>query len=80
MTAAQQAERESVIGALWGLIGELESIAAGLRSDTSGIGARYCAEAVDRAAGTCRFVRKRLAEMDTTAVTESFAAAHRGGT
>lgn len=79
MDANARAELESIKRELNSIINELDSIAAGVRSDFIGIGNDRCASSIDSVANHYRGVLRKLQNMDTNTVTDSFAQAHGGG-
>ena len=79
MDASASAELESIKRELRSIISELDSIAAGVRKDFVGIGNERCANSIESVANHYRGVLRKLQNMDTGTVTESFAKAHSGG-
>ena len=58
-----KAELEAVMGALSGLITELEAISAALRTDFSGIGTEYCADRIDGETASYRLAYSLLVQL-----------------
>ena len=76
MDTDARAELASIKQELSSIITELDSIADGVRSDFVGIGNEQCASCIDRVADQYRYVKRKLDNMDTSTVTESYAKAH----
>lgn len=72
-------ELESIKRELNSIIKELESISYGVQNDFTGIGNDKCAECINSVLNQYYFVRRKLNNLDTTTVTESYAQAHNGG-
>lgn len=79
MDASARAELASIKTELNSIIRELEDISYGLRTKFTGIGNEQCAQCIDRVIGQYETVRRKLNTMDTSTVTESYAAAHSSG-
>ena len=78
MDASARNELNSIKSELNSIISELESISGGVRGDFVGIGNDQCANCLDRVINQYRTVKRKLDNMDTTTVTESYAQAHGG--
>lgn len=76
MNASARAELASIKRELNSIISELDSISSGVRRDFVGIGNDQCANCIDRVANQYRYVKRKLDNMDTSTVTESYARAH----
>lgn len=76
MNASARAELASIKRELNSIISELDSISSGVRRDFVGIGNDQCANCIDRVTNQYRYVKRRLDNMDTSTVTESYARAH----
>ena len=76
MTASARYELASIKSELNSIISELESISRGVRNDFVGIGNEQCANCIDRVTSQYYTVRRKLNNLDTTTVTESYARAH----
>lgn len=76
MDANARAELASIKRELNSIISELESISGGVRRDFVGIGNDQCASCIDRVVNQYRYVKRKLDNMDTSTVTESYARAH----
>lgn len=79
MDAGARNELISIKNELRSIIGELESISRGVRNDFTGIGNDKCADCIDRVLNQYYAVQRRLNNLDTSTVTDSFAQAHGGG-
>ena len=79
MDAKAKNELDSIIQELNSIISELESISSGVRSGFKNIGNEKCADCIDKVVNNYYTVRRKLRNMDTTKVTESFAQSHGGG-
>lgn len=79
MDANARNELNAIKRELNSIIAELESISGGIRNDFIGIGNDKCADCIDRVLNNYYTVRKKLNNMDTSTVTESYAQAHGGG-
>ena len=64
MTERERAELMAQQRELQSIITQLEGLALKIRSGSAGIGAEYCAEAVERAAGKCRLAKKCLTGLE----------------
>lgn len=76
MNASARAELASIKRELASIISELEDISGGVRRDFVGIGNDQCANCIDRVTNQYRYVKRKLDNMDTSTVTESYARAH----
>lgn len=76
MNASARAELASIKRELNSIISELDSISSGVRRDFVGIGNDQCANCIDRVTNQYRYVKRKLDNMDTSTVTESYARAH----
>lgn len=76
MNKSASNELASIKNELWSIIKELESISAGIRSDFVGIGNDKCANCIDKVISQYYSVQRKLNNLDTNTVTESYAAAH----
>lgn len=79
MNANARAELSDIKRELNSIINELEAISRGARNDFIGIGNDRCADAIDKVLNQYYYVRRKLNNLDTSTVTESFANAHNGG-
>lgn len=79
MNASAKSELASIKKELNSIISELESISKGVRNDFSGIGSNKCADCIDKVLDQYYYVRKKLNNLDTETLTESFAKALSGG-
>lgn len=79
MDANGRNELASIKRELNSIINELESISYGIRNEFSGIGNDKCADCIDRVLNQYYYVRRKLNNLDTTTVTESYAQSHNGG-
>ena len=79
MDASAKNELESIKRELTSIIRELESISSGVRSDFTGIGNDKCADCINRVINQYNYVSKKLKNIDTNTLTESFSKAHGGG-
>lgn len=75
MDAKAQYELLLIKRELQGIIDELSDISNGVKKDFSGIGNVQCANKISQVAQHYRSVKKKLDNMDTSAVSEEFAAA-----
>lgn len=78
MDANARSELASIKSELNSIIRELEAISKGVRNDFVGIGNNTCADCIDRVLNQYYAVQRKLNNLDTTTVTESFAKAHGG--
>lgn len=76
MDANAKAELASIKVELNSIISELDSISDGVRQDFVGVGNEQCANCLDRAINQYRAVKRKLDNINTTVVTESYAEAH----
>ena len=76
MDAGARYELSEIKRELNSIISELESISSGVKADFTGIGNEQCASCIDRVVNQYRYVKRKLDNMDTNTVTESFAQAH----
>lgn len=72
-------ELASIKRELNSIISELESISSSVRSNFTGIGNDKCADCIDKALKQYYRARKKLNNLDTSTVTESYARAHGDG-
>lgn len=72
-------ELASIKRELNSIISELESISSGVRNDFAGIGNDKCADCINKVLNQYYYVRRKLNNLDTSTVTESYAQAHGGG-
>ncbi len=79
MDANAQRELYEIRVELRNIINEMRSISSGVRRDFSGIGNEKCSDAINRVIDQYTYVQRKLNNIDTSAVTEEYAAAH-GGT
>lgn len=79
MDANARNELNAIKRELNSIIAELESISGGIRNDFIGIGNDKCADCIDRVLNNYYTVRRKLNNMDTSTVTESYAQTHGGG-
>lgn len=78
MKANARAELESIKIELDSIIRELDDISNGIRRDFTGIGNVQCANCIDTVISQYRTVKRKLNNMDTKTVTESYAKSHGG--
>ena len=79
MDASARNELASIKGELNSIIRELESISSGVRNDFTGIGNDKCADCINKVLNQYYYVRKKLNNLDTSTVTESYAQTHGDG-
>lgn len=79
MDSSARSELNSIISELNSIITELEDISHGVRYDFNNIGNEKCAECIDKVLSNYYTVRRKLNNMDTFTVTESYAQSHGGG-
>lgn len=79
MDSGARNELNSIKRELNSIISELESISGGIRRDFVGIGNDKCADCIDRVLNQYYYVRRKLNNLDTSTVTESYAKSHGGG-
>ena len=79
MDASARNELASIKRELNSVISELEEISAGVRNDFVGIGNERCAECINRGVNQYYVVRRKLNNLDTSTVTDSYAQSHGGG-
>lgn len=79
MDARASSELYSIKRELRLIISEMENISSGVRRDFVGIGSNQCADAIDKVINNYYTVQRKLNNMDTSTVTESYAEAHGGG-
>ena len=79
MDKSAQNELASIKRELNAIIRELESISSGVRRDFAGIGNDKCANCIDNVLKQYYYVQKKLNNLDTSKVTESYAQLHGGG-
>lgn len=76
MDAKARSELYAIRRELTAIIREMENIISGIRSDFVGIGADKCAASLERELQNYYTAQRKLANLDTKTVTESFAKAH----
>ena len=76
MDASARNELDSIKRELNLIIRELESISSGVRNDFIGIGNDKCADCINKVLDQYYYVRKKLNNLDTSTVTESYAQTH----
>ena len=79
MDSSARNELNAIIRELNSIITELEDISSGVRTDFKNIGNDKCADCIDKVISNYRSAYRKLKNMDTTTVTESYAQAHGGG-
>ena len=79
MDASARNELASIKRELNSVISELEEISAGVRNDFFGIGNERCADCINRVLNQYYVVRRKLNNLDTSTVTDSYAQSHGGG-
>ena len=79
MDTSAKNELASIKRELNSIISELESISNGVRKDFTGIGNDKCADCIDKVVNQYYHVKKKLNNLDTKTVTESYAKSHGGG-
>ena len=79
MDSGVRSELNSIIRELNAIITELEDISYGVRHNFKNIGNEKCADCIDKVLSNYYTVRKKLNNMDTSTVTESYAKSHGGG-
>lgn len=72
-------ELTSIRNELGSIISELENISAGIRREFTGIGNDRCAASIDKVVSQYYSAYRKLNNIDTNTVTESFAKSHKGG-
>ncbi len=78
MDAKAREELRAIKNELNSIISELESISKGVRHDFEGIGNEKCADCLDKVLDKYYYVRRKLNNLDTTTLTESFKKALEG--
>lgn len=78
MNANSQYELYSIKQELQSIINELDDIAKGIKKSFTNIGNEQCAACATRVADKYRAAKRKLNNIDTSKVTEAFAAAHGG--
>lgn len=76
MNAGAHAELNSIIRELDSIIRELDDISGNIRRDFVGIGNNQCANCIDTVTNQYRWAKRKLDNMDTSTVTESYAKSH----
>lgn len=76
MDSGARTELDSIKAELNSVIRELESISAGVRIDFQGIGNDKCADCIDKVLDGYYLARRKLNDMDTNSLTDSFMKAH----
>ncbi len=79
MDSSARNELDSIIRELNSIIAELEDISYGVRYGFKNIGNDKCADCIDKVLENYYTVRRKLNNMDTNTVTDSYAQAHGGG-
>lgn len=79
MDISAKNELSSIKSELNSIIGELESVSQGIRSDFVGIGNEKCADCIDRVLNQYYYVRRKLENLDTSTVTDSYLQSNGGG-
>lgn len=79
MDAKAKNELQSIKRELDSIIRELEDISDGVRRDFVGIGNDKCADCINRVLSQYYQVRRKLNNLDTSTVTDSFANAQGSG-
>lgn len=79
MDASARNELASIKRELNSIISELESISNGVRNDFIGIGNEKCSDCINKVLNQYYYVRRKLNNLDTSTVTDSYAQAHGGG-
>lgn len=79
MDAKAKQELASIKKELKSIIQELESISNGIKKDFAGIGNERCASCLNKVLRQYSYVQKKLNNLDTSTVTESFAKSHGNG-
>ena len=79
MDSSARNELNAIIRELNSIITELEDISRGVRNDFRNIGNDKCANCIDKVISNYSSVKKKLNNMDTSKVTESYAQSHGGG-
>ena len=79
MDASARNELASIKRELNSVISELEEISARVRNDFVGIGNERCADCINRVLNQYYVVRRKLNNLDTSTVTDSYAQSHGGG-
>lgn len=80
MDAQARSELASIKKELSSIISELENISSGIKKDFVGIGGDECATALNKVIDNYYTVQRKLNNMDTSTVTESYAQTHGDGT
>lgn len=76
MDSSAKYELASIKRELSLIIDELSDISNGVRNDFVGIGSDQCANCIDRVISQYQYVLRKLNNMDTSTVTESYAKTH----
>ena len=79
MDSGARYELDSIKRELNSIISELEDISRGVRNDFTNIGSDKCADTIDKVVSNYYTVKRKLDNIDTETVTESYAEAHSGG-
>ena len=79
MDSGARNELNAIIRELNSIIHEMEDISRGVRYDFKNIGSEKCADCIDKVLSNYYVVRKKLNNVDTSKVTDSFAKAFAGG-
>ena len=78
MDANAQRELHEIKFELNNIINEMRNISSGVRRDFSGIGNEKCSDSINRVIDQYVYVQRKLNNIDTSAVTEEYAATHGG--
>ena len=76
MRGSAQGRLNSIRSELNSVIGELGSIAAGISADCTGVGNDRCAQSINSVVSRYQYVLRLLNNVDTSTVTDEWAAAH----
>lgn len=79
MDAKAQQQLYEIKQELQSIINELDDIGTGIKRDFKGIGNDICASRIAEVESQYRNVKKKLNKIDTSKVTEEYAAKHSGG-
>ena len=76
MRGSAQGRLNSIRTELSSVIGELDSIAAGISGDFTAVGNDRCAQSINSVISKYQYVLRLLNNVDTSTVTDEWAAAH----
>jgi len=76
MNTSAQYELVNIKNELANIIDELKEISSGVRNDFTGIGNELCSNCIDKVIEKYTWVLRKLGNIDTSKVTEEYAAAH----